>query len=122
MRVSPRSGQRELDPALPLAGHTAARESLAEGWYGGHSPEWAEFLMEPEEAEELDRDHVLVRVLVRARGARSGAEISHLGIANGGYSPSPFPLGRSLPSLIALPREPYGRQRRIIGAAVDRAG
>lgn len=45
--------------------------------YGGHDPEWAEFFIEPEDAEEIDDDHVLVRVVVRGRGARSGVEVSN---------------------------------------------
>lgn len=44
--------------------------------YRGHSPEWSDFRIEPEGAEELGDDHVLVEVTVRGRGARSGLEVS----------------------------------------------
>lgn len=44
--------------------------------YRGHSPEWADFRIEPARAEQLDDDHCLVEVVVRGRGARSGLEVS----------------------------------------------
>lgn len=45
--------------------------------YDGHDPEWAEFFIAPVGAEELDEEHVLVEVVVRGRGARSGVEVSN---------------------------------------------
>ncbi len=58
-----------------FAGAIRDRASIAAGWTQS-SPEWAEFVLEPESVEELGPDHVLVVALARARGARSGVELA----------------------------------------------